>query len=94
MGSERGTGGDREGKDSRETERQRGRDTISVCVRGESWREYVKLNYYCSALTQLLSAVVVNDQTYCKCAHKGAFPLVGVADRAPVCCCLRLRLNK
>lgn len=44
----------------------------------------------CSALALLLSTVVINMLD----AHRMASPLVDVADREPVCCCLRPRLNK
>lgn len=53
-----------------------------------------KILLFCSALALILSTVVTNNQTCCMHAHRRAFPLVDVADRAPICCCLRLQLNK
>lgn len=89
MGSERGT--------ERGEGQQRERGTKLVCVgrggkRGRVYRGELLL--LCSALALLRSVVVINNKTYCMHTHRGAFPLVDVADRAPVCSCLRLQINK
>lgn len=59
--------------------------------RAADWeRESGERLLLCSALALLLSAVVINMLD----AHRTASPLVDVADREPVCCCPRPRLNK
>lgn len=74
-----------------ERERERGRD-VTLRVYKERCEKESLLP--CSAVALLLSSVVTNNQTCCMHEHGRAFPPVDVADRAPICCCLRRQLNK
>lgn len=83
MGSERGTERVRGEGQRQETERGRERATKLVCMERGVKRGRVcrgELLLLCSALALITHAVHADT-------HRGAFPLVDVADRAPVCCC-------